>query len=269
MIVYGVALGILFIVVFLMVNFKPKMRQTNSDNLIKTHQMGAVTDLSQIPVGTIRPPAFMQATMRLLLPPPNCSQVTCLALTFDDGPNSVSTPQILGALEAAGAHATFFEIGKYIGANQSLLIRMSQDGDDIGNHSWSHPDFTKLTPAQIRSQIDKTQKAITSIGIEAPAMFRPPYEYFELPMLKYIKMPVILWNVDPKDWAQKSSANVAKIVKQQAIPGGIIVMHDKTTTAGALAKILHDLSTKYQFVTVSQLLGLNQSSKGVYFGLYR
>lgn len=264
MIAAGVVVGLILVFVILNANHKP----TRHPVTISTSQQSTIiTGANGLLFSPSQPPPFTLAILRQLSPPPNCAKVACLALTFDDGPNPASTPIILDSLEAADAHATFFEIGRYIKGNESLLLRMSRDGDDIGNHSWSHPDFTKLTPPQIRSQINKTQRAVTNLGLSAPKMFRPPYEYFQLSMLRYIKMPVILWNVDPKDWAQKKSSSVARIVEQQARPGAIIVMHDKTTTADALAKILRDLAPKYQFVSVSELLNLKARSRGIYIGL--
>ena len=196
----------------------------------------------------------------------DCKRQACIALTFDDGPNNESTAKIIDVLEKAGAKASFFEIGRYIKGNEALLVRMSRNGFDIGNHSWSHTSFTKLGPNQIRHEISKTNQAIANAGVETPRLIRPPYGEFTLPMLKFIKVPVILWNIDPKDWDKKSSKEVVKVVEQQIRKGGILVMHDKKLTAEALPKILKDLKGKYKFVTVSELLGLNDKSKGIYIG---
>ncbi|MGZ6005393.1 MAG: polysaccharide deacetylase family protein [Candidatus Saccharimonadales bacterium] len=197
---------------------------------------------------------------------PDCKAVDCVALTFDDGPQRNSTPVILSALEQNYAHASFFEIGSYVGGNEALLRRMSQDGDDIGNHSWSHPSFLKLSAEEIKKQVSRTQKAIQASGVPAPHLFRPPYGDFLLSMQKDINLAVILWNVDPKDWAYNDPAKIAEIVKKQIRPGAIVVMHDKPATAKAVDIILRDLKTKYRFVTVSELLNLKPGTKGAYVG---
>lgn len=200
-------------------------------------------------------------------PAPNCVKVKCLALTFDDGPNPESTNKILAALEKEDARASFFFIGRYVKGQERSVRRAYVDGDDIGNHSWDHTDFTKLKPSQIKNELLKTGLAIENTGVPEPHLFRPPYGAFRLSMLRYIHVPVILWNVDPKDWAQKDPKAIAKIVEEQARPGAIIVMHDRRLTAEALTKLIHNLKKKYRLVTVTELLNLSPKSKGAYLGL--
>lgn len=199
-------------------------------------------------------------------PTPDCAVAACVALTFDDGPNTDSTPIILDALKKERVKATFFVIGLKVAANKDSLLRMQKDGHEIGNHTWAHPNLTKLSQAQIEQQISQTQSAITDIGLPAPKLFRPPYEAFTKPMLAYVHMPVILWNIDPKDWKENDPKNVAAIVNAQARSGGLIVMHDKAVTAAAIAQIIHDLKPKFKFVTVTELLNLPPGAQGIFIG---
>ncbi len=143
---------------------------------------------------------------------------------------------------------------------------MQADGDDIGNHSWAHPDFTRIPVDQIHQQINLTQTAIVATGVKPPFLLRPPYGKINQTIVSQIDLSVIMWNVDPKDWAQKDPNVIAQMVEAQAKPGGIIVMHDKPLTAAATEKIIASLKDKYRLVTVSQLLGLNPTSRGIYFG---
>jgi peptidoglycan/xylan/chitin deacetylase (PgdA/CDA1 family) len=202
------------------------------------------------------------------IPPPttDCQAAACVALTFDDGPNADSTKLLLDTFSAHLAHATFFEIGIKVAGKEDLLRRMQQEGHDIGNHSWSHPSFLKLKPEEIQQQVQKTQQTIQAAGVPAPHLFRPPYEDFLLSMQKDIKLPVILWNVDPKDWAEKDPQKIATTIEQQIKPGAIMVMHDRLPTAQAIDKVLSDLKDKYKFVTISKLLNLQPDSQGVYVG---
>src|SRR2546429_28308 len=78
--------------------------------------------------------------------PIDCGRTSCLALTFDDGPNPTVTPQVLDILDRHHVQATFFLIGSRVAGNEALLRRMHQAGHEIGNHSWSHVDFTTLSP---------------------------------------------------------------------------------------------------------------------------
>ena len=233
------------------------------------HVAGKSISLETFLPETDNPSSFLINKLAAIPPPqatPNCIIEACVALTFDDGPNPESTPLILDTLKKEQAHATFFEIGRLVGGNEAYLRRMHDEGNEVGNHSWAHPDFTKISAPLIDQQIQQTQAVIAAAGIPAPTLFRPPYGSINAGVLKQIHMPVILWNVDPKDWAQKDSDSVTKIVEQQIKPGAIIVMHDKKITAGALDKILQDSKGKYKFVTVSQLLNLAPSSLGVYVG---
>ena len=198
--------------------------------------------------------------------PVDCSVETCIALTFDDGPDPATTPQILDALEKVHAQATFFVMGKKVGANIGLLKRMQTYGHEAGNHSWAHPDFTKLTAGQMSDEVAKTQTAIISAGLPAPRYFRPPYESRNELVRQTVNMPIILWNIDTKDWAQKSSDSIVLNAVSQARPGSIIIMHDvEPLTIQALPKILDQLKGQYHFVTISHLLNLPADAKGEYF----
>jgi len=197
-----------------------------------------------------------------------CKQVSCIALTFDDGPNPLTTPQVLTDLEQAHIPATFFVVGSRVAGSEALLQRMHNDGDEIGNHSWNHPDFTKLPNNQISQQIQLTQDAVAKAGVPAPTVFRPPYGAVDPRVERNIPLSILLWNEDPRDWQAHTATQVVAAVEASAKPGGIIDMHDiYHITADALPKIITDLSNQgYHFVTVDQLLNLTPSSRGVYYG---
>lgn len=210
---------------------------------------------------------MLQILATYMLPPPDCQKEKCVALTFDDGPNNDSTPVILSTLEKYNARATFFLIGNKVNLNTAIVQRMYRDGNEIGNHSWSHTSFSRISNAKIQEQVGLTQAAITATGVSAPTLLRPPYGVINQTIANRINMSIVLWNVDPKDWSQKDPNMLAEIVVAQARSGGIIVMHDLPLTAIAMDKIVADLvETKYRLVTVSQLLGLNSDSRGIYFG---
>ncbi len=199
--------------------------------------------------------------------PVDCNKDACVALTFDDGPEPATTPRILDALESENAKATFFVIGNHVPGHESIVQREHALGNEVGNHSWSHPNFAKLTPVQMQDQLNKTQDIIVSTGVPAPRVFRLPYGSATPTMLNTIHMPIILWNVDPKDWHENNPANLVSVVEAQARPGAIIIMHDsKPTTAAAAHQIVQDLKAKYNLVTVSELLQLPADAQGEYFG---
>jgi len=200
--------------------------------------------------------------------PVDCRLQPCIALTFDDGPNPYTTPQIVDILEKENVHASFFMVGSRVHGNEALLRRMFQDGDEIGDHSWTHPDFTKLKPAQIKQQIAQTQQVIADAGVPEPTLFRPPYGAINQKVIDNVPMAIMFWNEDPQDWAADSPGQVEKAVIASAKPGGVVDMHDiYQVTAKSLDPIIKKLKTEhYQFVTVSQLLGLKPGQKGEFYG---
>ena len=202
------------------------------------------------------------------LPPPSadCAVVECIALTFDDGPDPASTPQLLDALEREHVLATFFLIGNRVQNSADQVRRMYEFGHLVENHSWSHPDLNRLNAAQTKKQIDLTQNVITGLGLPAPTMFRPPYGNRNNVTRKTVNMPIIMWNVDPKDWREKDPSRIVELVESQAKPGAIILLHDRVATAAALPRILHDLKQRYHLVTVKELLNLPDDARGEFFG---
>jgi peptidoglycan/xylan/chitin deacetylase (PgdA/CDA1 family) len=209
-----------------------------------------------------------QASTYSWISPVDCKLEPCIALTFDDGPNPYTTPQIVSILEKEHVHASFFMVGSRVHGNEALLRRMFQDGDEIGNHSWTHPDFTTLKPAQIKQQIALTQKAIMAAGVPAPTLFRPPYGAVNQKVIDNVPMAIMFWNEDPEDWSADSPKQVEKAVIASAKPGGVVDMHDiYHITATSLDPIIKMLKKEhYQFVTVSQLLGLKPGQKGEFYG---
>jgi peptidoglycan-N-acetylglucosamine deacetylase len=196
----------------------------------------------------------------------NCAQVACLALTFDDGPNPDATPLVLSALEQAQVPATFFVVGSRAATLPGLLQQMHRDGDEIGDHSWSHPDMTTLSPDQVAAQISMTQAAVVAAGVPAPTLFRPPYGAINDVMKSQIQLPFILWNDDPVDWQTLNPAKVVAATEAQAQPGAIVELHDIYQTTGqAMPQLISDLKQHYQLVTVSQLLDLEPGQTGEYF----
>lgn len=198
---------------------------------------------------------------------PDCSQQPCLALTFDDGPNPQTTPQILDILEQEHVRATFFVVGSRVPGQEALLRRMYQNGNEIGNHSWSHPNLTKLSPEQIAQQVNKTQQAVVAAGVPAPHLFRPPYGAINAKVQSSIPLSIALWNVDPVDWESNDPAHLTQAMIDQAKPGGVLDLHDiYPGTVEALRPAIQVLRTKYQLVTFSEMMALAPGQPGLYYG---
>ncbi len=202
-----------------------------------------------------------------VIAPVDCSKVPCMALTFDDGPNPEVTPQVLDILQRHNAKATFFLIGLHVPGNEALLRRMHQEGHEIGNHTWSHTDLTKLSPGGVEDEIMQTQTAIAAAGVPLPRLMRPPYGGTDAMVRSHIPLTVVLWNIDPEDWKAKKPEKIIEHVLSHARPGGVVDLHDiRGVTAEALDPILTGLEQSYHLVTVSQLLDLSPGQQGVFYG---
>lgn len=198
---------------------------------------------------------------------PDCVVQACIALTFDDGPDKTITPVVLDILKRHNAHATFFVQGSRVQGNEEILRRIHAEGHEIGNHSWGHPYFTRISPEQVQNEIISTQQAISKAGVPAPQLFRPPYGDINAAVVSQIPLTVVRWNVDPEDWRPKKQPLLLEHMAAHARPGSVVVMHDtEATTAERLEPLLVQLEAgHYSFVTVSELLNITPGQRGVYF----
>ena len=146
-----------------------------------------------------------------------------IALTFDDGP-SVYTSQVLAILDHAHVHGTFFDVGNLVhGANSSLLRRIIDHGNEIGNHSWAHETLPS------GSSMSATSSAIKSVTGFKPCHFRPPggaYNSGTISAAAQNGMSVVNWDIDTMDWNGPPSAGTIVSRAVQAGKGSIVLMHD-------------------------------------------
>ncbi len=181
-----------------------------------------------------------------------------LALTFDDGPDSVITPQILDLLEKHHAAASFFLLGKQITPETEPIIRRALSlGCEICHHSFSHADLSKLGSAELRHEIGDTTARIRAVTGEAPRFFRPPYIAVSERMFDEIPMPFVSgYGVNDFDPEVTAAERVAGVLRK-AKPDGIILLHDQkgnVQTVEALREILPELKRRgFRFVTMTQL----------------
>jgi len=186
-----------------------------------------------------------------------------VALTFDDGPNPPYTGQILGILARYQVPATFFCVGLQASAHPADIAGMAAAGHGLGNHTWSHPFLPDLTRAQLAEQLDRTDEAVSrAAGGREPGPFRPPYGSRSPDVLRWLDergSPIVLWDVDPSDWARPGAVVIAGRVLTQARPGTIILMHDgggdRSQTVAALPLIIEGLLDRgFRFTLAAALL---------------
>ena len=186
-----------------------------------------------------------------------------VALTFDDGPSPLYTPQILNILEHFGVKATFFTIGFQVEEHPDLIRAELDAGMVVGNHSWSHPEsppFRELPPNRMRHEMLKATAAIRGAGGD-PFVFRPPggtFDEHEVAVASSLGLRVVIWAVDPEDWRNDAKANqIVDNVLSHVDAGDIIVMHDgggyQDATVAALPKIIRGIRAMgLGFVTLTR-----------------
>ncbi len=186
------------------------------------------------------------------------------ALTFDDGPNTVTTPQVLDVLEKHNVTATFFVIGNNITPESSeVMLRAVKMGCGIENHSRTHSDMTKMSAGEISAEISFTSDAIEKAAGRRPEFFRPPYIACGQQMFDTIDLTFIC-GIGADDWNEEISADERfRRITEQVSDGSVILLHDmegNLRTVEAIDRIIPAMKADgYEFVTVSELF----SRKGI------
>jgi poly-beta-1,6 N-acetyl-D-glucosamine synthase len=206
-----------------------------------------------------------------------------VALTFDDGPDSQWTPKILDILEQKRAPATFFVIGEQANLEARIVKREYQQGDEVGNHTFTHPDFETATKEGVEIQLSLTELLLeSSLGVKT-LLFRPPYgidhqpetaaEIQMLPIPQSMGYITVGARIDPHDWGEVNGGapppanTIVQRVLTDAQNGkgwNIILMHDgggdRSQTVAALPQIIDGLRAKgFEFVSVADLLGQSRA----------
>jgi polysaccharide deacetylase family sporulation protein PdaB len=190
-----------------------------------------------------------------------------IALTFDDGPDSVYTPQILDILRKHKVKATFFLIGKRAELFPDVVKKIVKAGHVVGNHSMTHPNIMKLNKEQTFQEIQRCEEVLSSLTGYKPALFRSPYGSLDSKKVKEISeldVKLIAWNVDSLDWKSLTAEQVKYNILENVKEGSIILQHSSgskkenlTGSVAALEEVIKTLKKeKYKFVTVSELLDL-------------
>ena len=202
-----------------------------------------------------------------------------VALTFDDGPDPLWTPRILEILRQENVPATFFIIGVNGQANPNLVTRILDEGHDIGNHTYTHPNLGQVPGTVTDLELNATQRLIESVTGRGTILFRPPYFGDAEPTTPDEVDPIVRamrlgyltigLRVDPDDWALPGTSEIVKRTidgvteKDPDRRGQIVLLHDgggdRQQTVEALPEIIHELrARKFRFVTVSQLAGITR-----------
>jgi len=194
-----------------------------------------------------------------------------VALTFDDGPHPKFTPQILDLLNKYDAKATFFVLGKHVELYPEILLRLIDEGHEVGNHTFTHIDVRQSPYTKIKEEFEDTQSIIYEIAGRGTIFFRPPFGFlndYTLQVIEENRSKIILWsaNQDPKDWTGRYYREIANHILNNIGNGNIILLHDyvaerESQTVRALEIILPELVEQgYQFVTIADLIEISGCS---------
>ncbi|MGZ0040132.1 polysaccharide deacetylase family protein [Paenibacillus ottowii] len=199
-------------------------------------------------------------------------QPKVIALTFDDGPDTSNTPAILDLLKKYDAKATFFVVGSRVEKFPDIVKRELKEGHDVGNHTFHHPSFHRISRDKALSEVDQGQASIVKATGTETHFFRPPGGYYtdslvELSKEKGLKIILWSWHQDTLDWRKPGVQRIANKVLRNARNGDIVLMHDyvykSTQTMEALKIILPELKKRgFTFITVSELLATHKIPEG-------
>lgn len=182
-----------------------------------------------------------------------------IALTMDDGPHPVYTPQVLEILRQYDVKATFNMIGQQVGANLSLVREVSAAGHTITNHTWDHADLSRLSLAQVGAQIDRCDESLANAN-QHPTIFRAPYGNWSKAVFEACterNLSPVDWSVDPRDWDTRhvGTQDIVASVLRHTRAHSIILEHDgggnRRNTVAALRIFIPELLERgYNFVAM-------------------
>jgi cellulose synthase/poly-beta-1,6-N-acetylglucosamine synthase-like glycosyltransferase/peptidoglycan/xylan/chitin deacetylase (PgdA/CDA1 family) len=194
-----------------------------------------------------------------------------IALTFDDGPDPVWTPRILDVLRRNHVQATFFVVGTQVAAHPELVRRIVADGHEIGIHTFTHPDLSRLAPWQRSLELRETQLAVAGAAGVTTALLRPPYssendalddaDWSVLKQADAAGYVTVLSTRDAEDWQRPGVDRIVANATPHGRAGQILLMHDaggdRSQTVAALGALVPRLKAQgFKFATVSDAVGM-------------
>lgn len=214
--------------------------------------------------------AARKRTRELVAPNRNnidCATMKCIALTYDDGPGH-DTAKLLDILKSRQAVATFFVLGSRVAAHAALLKQVINQHSEVANHTWNHPNLTRLDNAALDWQITQTNQAIFAATGTYPKLLRPPEGAFDSRVIGQAGLPLALWTIDTNDWRDRDADILYQRVVNGARSGTVVLMHDIHAPAiEAAQRIIDELQRQgYVLVTMSELFGINKDNLDQFIG---
>jgi len=197
-------------------------------------------------------------------------------LTYDDGPNPTTTPDLLDVLSREHVRATFFLIGANVRRDPATAEKIVEAGHVVGNHSDTHPAGFALEPTpELRAEVDRAERTIHAATGVYPRLFRPPQGIRSPWLMSTVardSLVTVTWDDAPRDWERLSARTIADRSVAQVHSGSIILLHDglnltrsadRSATVAALPSIIRRLRAEgYRFITVPELLHVSPTLPG-------
>lgn len=202
--------------------------------------------------------AMMTAFLPAITARAQAQETKLIALTFDDGPNTTTTNDVLDILEEYGAKASFFLIGDNINEDSAKSVKRAYDmGCEIDNHSKTHSNMGGMAPDDIKAEVEFVDQKVLEITGEHTKFFRPPFIDVSQTMYDNIDLPFIC-GIDCKDYMENVTAQQrADFILNGARDGVIVLLHDaagNSQTVDALKIVVPELIDQgYEFVTLTEL----------------
>ena len=181
--------------------------------------------------------ALMTALPRaaLLVQGPADGQV---CLTFDDGPHPEHTPRLLDVLARLELRATFFVVGSRVALHRELVRRIVDEGHLLGGHSYTHGPPATTSALELGREVRRTADLLGETVGRVPTHFRPPHGKLTAAKLLALwsqRQSIVLWNVDPKDFACRDAGELAELFASRPLRGGdLVLLHDRAAHAAAV-----------------------------------
>lgn len=158
------------------------------------------------------------------------TDIGAVGLTFDDGPHPQGTPAALEVLRDTGAHATFFLVGEQVERRPALAAEIVAAGHDVALHCHRHRNLLRLTPREVRDDLDRACALIAEGAGRAPRLYRPPYGVITAAALVLARRrgwEPMLWTRWARDWEEQATAeSIAAKVSDDVRAGDVLLLHD-------------------------------------------